>query len=84
MNATALGSQRDVDTTNGDEDCYVGHTEQFNPDNESISTYIGRVELYFAASGIEAERNVAVFLTLIGSCRCLCICTQSYSGEDFK
>ena len=44
----------------------VGRLEVFNEDNESITQYLERVELYFEANGIKAEKQRAVFLSVIG------------------
>ena len=43
-----------------------GHIQEFDPNVESISSYLERVGLYFVANKIESERQVAVFLSLIG------------------
>ena len=43
----------------------VGHLEAFDEDNESITQYLKRVEL-FEAKGITTERRKAVFLSVIG------------------
>ena len=39
----------------------VGCLEAFNEDNESITQYLERVELYFKANGTKAEKQRAVF-----------------------
>ena len=44
----------------------VGRLEAFNEGNESITQYLERVELFFEANGIAAERRKAVFLSVIG------------------
>ena len=36
---------------------------------ENIAAYLERVELFFAANGIEGEKEVPVFLTAIGEKR---------------
>ena len=41
-----------------------GMLKEFEPDNEKISAYLERVELYFAANDIK-ERQVAIFLSVI-------------------
>ena len=44
----------------------VGRMEPFDPDNESIVVYLERMQLYFEANGIKAEKQVPVFLNIIG------------------
>ena len=44
----------------------VGRLEEFNPDIEPIEEYLERVELYFEANEIKKEKQVAVFLSVIG------------------
>ena len=44
----------------------VGRMEPFDPDRESIVVYLERMQLYFEANGIKAEKQVPVFLNLIG------------------
>lgn len=44
----------------------VRRIEAFSAENESISEYLEHVELYFAANGIKEERQVPVFLSVIG------------------
>ena len=45
----------------------VGTIKEFNPQVEKFSTYYERVDLYFTANGIAANKQVPVFLTVIGS-----------------
>jgi hypothetical protein len=45
----------------------VGSIKEFNSQVEKFSTYYERVELYFMANGIAANKQVPVFLTVIGS-----------------
>ena len=45
----------------------VGKIREFNPQAETFSTYIERLELYFEANGVAEEKKVAMFLTLIGA-----------------
>eukprot|EP00731_Ephydatia_muelleri_P039008 Em1040g1a len=40
--------------------------QEFDPNVEGISSYLERMGLYFVANKIESERQVAVFLSLIG------------------
>ena len=44
----------------------VGHIEAFNPDNERISAYLERVELFFIANGVAEGKQVATLLSVIG------------------
>jgi len=44
----------------------VGHIESFNPDNERISAYLERVELFFTANGVAEDKQVATLLSVIG------------------
>ena len=39
---------------------------RIEPENDSIAAYLERVELYFSANGIEEEKQVPVFLSVIG------------------
>ncbi len=43
-----------------------GQIQEFCSENESIEAYLERIELYFTANNIVAERQVAVFLSVIG------------------
>ena len=43
-----------------------GQIQEFYPEIESIEAYIERVELHFEANNIDADRRVAVFLSVIG------------------
>ena len=44
----------------------IGTVGEFNPDQESMTTYLERMELYFAANEIKDGTQVAAFLTMIG------------------
>ena len=44
----------------------LGHIEQFNQNSESITTYLGRVDIFFDANKIEEDRKVPLLLSLIG------------------
>ena len=58
-----------LDTISGDELGFMatlGHIGKFDPADESISAYLERVELSFAANSIEDPKQVAVFLSFIG------------------
>ena len=42
------------------------HIQEFDPKVDGISSYLEQVGLYFVANKIESERQVAIFLSLIG------------------
>ena len=44
----------------------LGHIGKFDPSEESISVYLERMELFFAANGKRDEKKVGVFLLVIG------------------
>ena len=44
----------------------LGHIQEFDPQIESVTTYLGSLQLYSEANGVEAERQVPVLLTFIG------------------
>jgi hypothetical protein len=44
-----------------------GRIQEFNKETERFSTYIDRLELYFEANSIPEEKQVAVFLTVVGA-----------------
>ena len=55
-----------------------GWIQEFCPEIESIEACIERIELYFEADNIDADRQVAVFLSVIGgknytSCTTCCL-----------
>ena len=57
-----------TDTISGDELGVMttfGHIEKFDPTN-CISTYLEHVEILFAVNDIKDEKQVAVFLSVIG------------------
>ena len=43
-----------------------GRLEQFNPQKETISSYLKQIELYLKANEIADKKQVAVFLSVIG------------------
>jgi len=43
-----------------------GCITEFLPDEESITSYLERVDVYFAANAVAEEEKVAVFLSIIG------------------
>ena len=44
-----------------------GCMQEFNPELESFKTYEERLELYFEANDVVPEKQVAVFLSIIGA-----------------
>ena len=44
----------------------IGQLPPFNPESESLTTYVERVKLFIEANGIEDGRKVAVLLSVIG------------------
>ena len=43
-----------------------GHVEEFNPDAESIAAYTERIDLYFVANDVPEDKQVPVFLSMVG------------------
>ena len=44
----------------------IGKIQEFNPVSERISMYLERVELFFTANRIAEEKQVPLFLSIIG------------------
>ncbi|XP_065902234.1 uncharacterized protein [Dysidea avara] len=44
-----------------------GKIDIFQPESEEFSAYLERVELYFEANGIKEDKQVPVFLSLLGA-----------------
>ena len=44
----------------------IGQIQEFNHDSESFAAYVERVELFFTANDIPAEKKVPVFLSVVG------------------
>ena len=44
----------------------IGSVGEFNPDQESITTYLERMDIYFEVNGISADKRVASFLSIVG------------------
>ena len=44
----------------------LGRMQEFEPDTESISAYLERLQMFFEANDIAAEKKVSVLLTVIG------------------
>ena len=45
----------------------ISRIQEFQPDNETVSTYLERVDLYFVANGTPADKKVPVLLSSIGA-----------------
>ena len=44
-----------------------GRIKEFRPEEETIESYLERIELFFTANEIADEKKVSVFLSVIGS-----------------
>ena len=44
-----------------------GRIKEFHPEEETIESYLKRIELFFTANEIATEKEVAVFLSVVGS-----------------
>ena len=44
----------------------IGSVGEFNPDQESVSAYLERVDLYFKANHIGEDMQVPSFLSIVG------------------
>ena len=45
----------------------LGHLEEFQPEEDSIASYLERVELYFVANDTDSDKKVPVFLSAVGA-----------------
>ena len=45
----------------------IGRIQEFQPDNETVSAYLERVDIYFVANGTLADKKVTVLLSSIGA-----------------
>ena len=45
----------------------IGSIAEFNPENQKIEAYLERAQLFFVANRIKEEKQVPVFLTVIGN-----------------
>ena len=45
---------------------HMGKIQEFCPEKEKFSAYLERVELFFAANDIATEKQVPVFLSVVG------------------
>ena len=44
----------------------IGQIQQFHPDSESFAAYVERVEHFLMANDIPAEKEVPIFLSVVG------------------
>ena len=44
-----------------------GRIKEFRQEEETIESYFERIEIFYVANGIAAEKQVPVFLSVIGS-----------------
>ena len=45
----------------------LGCLEEFQPEEDSIASYLERVELYFVVNDIDSDKKVPVFLSTVGA-----------------
>lgn len=45
----------------------IGSIQDYHPENELFSSYMERVELFFAANSVADDKKVAALLSIIGS-----------------
>ena len=46
---------------------FIGSLSTFDPDQESISFCMERIQIFFTASSVEEDKQVAVFLSMFGA-----------------
>ena len=44
-----------------------GQLEAFDPESDSVEAYLERVDLFFASNDIGPDKQITVFLTVVGS-----------------
>ena len=47
--------------------CFYGQLNQYEPDLETMSTYLEKIEIFFQANSIAENKQVGIFLSLIGA-----------------
>ena len=47
--------------------CFYGQLSQFNSEQETLSAYLERVDIFFQANNIAEKKQVGIFLSLIGA-----------------
>ena len=45
----------------------MGRVKEFNPQEENITAYLERLQLYFECNGVEDAKRVPALLTLVGA-----------------
>ena len=45
---------------------FLGEVKEFNPDTDSLTGYVERVNIFFTVNNIATEKQTAVFLNFIG------------------
>jgi len=61
----------------------IGKLVEYNLDNEKISSYLERVELFMTANGVAEEKQVTVLLSIIGAKTYSLLCNLlSPEGEN--
>jgi hypothetical protein len=48
-----------------------GNVQEFQQENEVFSSYLERIELFFAANNVQEDKKVTVFLTVRSIHTCL-------------
>ena len=47
--------------------CFYGQLNQFDSEQETFSAYLERVDIFFQANNIAEDKQVGIFLSLIGA-----------------
>ena len=45
----------------------IGHIDEFKPENEPFPSYMEHVQLFFTANGVGTDKQVPVFLSVVGA-----------------
>ena len=43
-----------------------GRVQEYEPENELFSSYLEQVQLFFLANGVEDDKKVPIFLSIVG------------------
>ena len=60
---------------------YFGQLQEFQPESETIAAYLEYASVYFQANSIAEEKQVAVFLSVIGA-KILLLTIQPYGTRQ--